>query len=281
MTFGPLVSTGWLEGHLGHAGLHPVDCRWYLGEPDRGRAAYAESHIPGAIYMDLEEDLSAPSGPGRHPLPDPFVFMETLGRHGIEPGSVVVAYDDRGGAVAARLWWMLRDIGHERVAVLDGGLAQWPRELMTADRPEPKAKSYTGTPGQMPQIDRDALADVLGEVTLIDARAAERYRGDEEPLDPVAGHIPTAISAALTGNLGSGDLFLDPPALADRFRQLGADGSSSVVSYCGSGVTACHNILAMELAGMPPAALYPGSWSDWSTAGMPAAAGPHPGRWPV
>lgn len=281
MGFGPLVTVGWLQGHLGHSGVLPVDCRWYLGEPERGPAAYRQAHIPGAVYMDLDTDLSAPEGPGRHPLPEPSRFMETLGRRGIEPGSAVVAYDDRGGAVAARLWWMLRDLGHERVAVLDGGLAEWPRELMSADPVEPTPTTYHGEAGHMSQIDRAELAEALGEVVMLDARAAERYRGETEPVDPVAGHIPSAVSAPLTDNLDDHQRFRSRSELLRRFAGLGIDGGTRVVSYCGSGVTACHNILAMEIAGLPPATLYAGSWSDWATAGMPAAAGPHPGRWPV
>ena len=231
--------------------------------------------------MDLDHDLSAPHGPGRHPLPDPDVFMETLGRNGITPGTRVVAYDDRGGAVAARLWWLLRDVGHEQVAVLDGGLAHWPPDLMDAAPVTPPRTSYEGAPGHMPWIDRDQLTAALGTVTLLDARAGERYRGETEPVDPVAGHIPTALSAPLTDNLEPDEGFKSPESLEERFASLGGTGDEVVVSYCGSGVTACHNILAMEIAGMATATLYPGSWSDWSTAGGPAAVGPGPGGWPV
>ncbi len=177
MAFGPLVSAGRLAGHLDHEGLIPVDCRWYLGEPERGPAAYAQSHIPGAVYMDLDRDLSAPNGPGRHPLPDPDAFMATLGRAGIEPGSVVLAYDDRGGAVASRLWWMLRDLGHQKVAVLDGGLEAWPTHLMDDVTVTPAAVQYEAVASQMPRIDRDALAARLDSVVALDARAGERYRG--------------------------------------------------------------------------------------------------------
>lgn len=274
MAFGPIVSAGWLEAHLDHHGLVAVDCRWYLGEPERGPAEYARSHIRGAVYMDLEADLSAPEGPGRHPLPSTAQFLDTLGRKGIRPGSVVVAYDDRGGAVAARLWWMLRDLGHDKVAVLDGGLAAWPSELMDDEPVTPDPAVYRAEAGQMPVVDRMGLAEQLGSITAIDARAPERYRGETEPVDPVAGHIPGAISAPLTDNLESDMRFKSSETLAAHFAQLGA---ADVVAYCGSGVTACHNILAMELAGLPTATLYPGSWSDWSTAGMPVAVGPDPG----
>lgn len=285
MEFGPLVSARWLAAHLDRDELRVVDCRWYLGEPDRGPAAYRSSHIRGAVYMDLDHDLSSVhsdiEGPGRHPLPDPVVFMETLGRNGIEPGTRVVAYDDGGGAVAARLWWMLRDLGHQEVAVLDGGLAHWAVELMDSVPVEPMATTYEANPGRMPRIDRDQLSMALGSVTLLDARAGERYRGETEPIDPVAGHIPTALSSPLTDNLEEDERFKTPDLLAARFVELGADRTERVVSYCGSGVTACHNILAMEIAGMTTPALYPGSWSDWSTAGGPVAVGPDPGGRPV
>ncbi len=277
MAFGPIVSGGWLAGHLDHEGLVPVDCRWYLGEPERGPAEYDRSHIRGAIYMDLDADLSSPAGPGRHPLPSAADFSATLGEKGISPDSALVAYDDRGGAVAARLWWMLRDLGHERVAVLDGGLAGWPQELMDAADVNLPPTNYSGAAGNMPRTDRSSLATRLRSVVAIDARAAERYRGAVEPVDPIAGHIPGAISAPLTDNLDAHMRFKSPSELALRFEALGVAADSAVVSYCGSGVTACHNILAMELAGLPPAMLYPGSWSDWATAGMPVAVGAETG----
>ena len=281
LDFGPLVSAGWLTAHLDDDHLRIVDCRWYLGEPDRGPAAYRSSHVRGAVYFDLDRDLSAPHGPGRHPLPDPTVFMETLGRNGINPATCVVAYDDRGGAVAARLWWLLRDLGHDTVAVLDGGLAHWSSELMDAAPVQPPPSVYDATPGHMPQIDRNGLTSALGNVRLLDARAAERYRGETEPVDPVAGHIPTALSAPLTDNLETDQRFKPAKVLAAQFARLGAAGDELVVTYCGSGVTACGNILAMEVAGLATPTLYPGSWSDWSTAGGPVAVGPAPGGWPV
>jgi thiosulfate/3-mercaptopyruvate sulfurtransferase len=279
--FGPLVSAGWLAAHVDDADLRIVDCRWYLGEPDRGPAAYHSSHIHGSVYFDLDRDLSSPHGPGRHPLPDPTVFMETLGRTGINPATRVVAYDDRGGAVASRLWWLLRDLGHDAVAVLDGGLAQWSSELMDTASVLPRPTTYEATPGHMPQMDRDGITVALGNVKLLDARAGERYRGETEPVDPVAGHIPTALSAPQTDNLEADERFKSPEVLATQFARLGAAGDELVVTYCGSGVTACSNILAMEVAGLATPTLYPGSWSDWSTAGGPVAVGPDPGGWPV
>ena len=281
MTFGPLVSANWLASHLDDDGLQIVDCRWFLGEPDRGPAEYAASHIQGAIYMDLDADLSAPAGAGRHPLPAPDEFMTTLGAKGISPETVVVAYDDRSGAVASRLWWMLRDLGHKKVAVLDGGLAHWPTRLTDSAVVTPTPAEYRSQPGAMAQIDREWLAAAGNDSVLLDARAGERYRGELEPVDPVAGHIPSALSAPLTDNLQPDGRFKPPATLAAHYADLGASRAADVVAYCGSGVTACHNILAMEIAGLGAAKLYAGSWSDWSTAGMPVAKGPDPGKWPV
>jgi thiosulfate/3-mercaptopyruvate sulfurtransferase len=254
--------------------LRVVDVRWYLGEPNRGPAAYAEGHIPGAVYADLEADLSARRGPGRHPLPLRAEVAATLGSLGIGDEHRVVAYDDRGGATAARLWWMLRDLGHERVQVLDGGFPAWLGAGFPATTaiPEREAATLTVRPGQTRRIDRTGLSARLGEVVLVDAREPERFRGEEEPVDPVAGHIPTARNVPYPGNLGDDDRFLGADSLAARFASVGMGGTDTVV-YCGSGVTACHDILAIRLAGLPEPILYPGSWSDWCTAGMPVATG--------
>lgn len=275
------MSAAWLAAHLDDEGLRVVDCRWFLGEPGRGRAEYAASHVRGAVYMDLDAELSAPPTEGRHPLPDPRRFMATLGSQGIGPDTVVVAYDDRFGAVASRLWWMLRDLGHESVAVLDGGLAHWPPELMDSAMVTPLPVRYAGHPGAMPQIDRESLARTGNGKVILDARDGERYRGEVEPVDPIAGHIPSARSAPLTENLLADGRFKTPQELTAHYAAMGVDAATDAVSYCGSGVTACHNILAMELAGLGTATLYPGSWSDWSTAGMPIASGPDPGKWPA
>ena len=268
----PLIGVGKLRDLLGDPGLRVADTRWYLGEPDRGRQAYAAAHIPGAVYVDLELHLSAPAGPGRHPLPDPVDFSLALDRLGIGAEHRVVAYDDRGGAVAARLWWMLRAQGHDRVSVLDGGWTAW----QVAGGPE----AAGGTEHAAPQrridgrpwpgtVDRDEVRNGLGGLTLIDARSSERYRGEHEPIDSAAGHIPTAISLPSDGNLGADERFLPPDRLRTRFAAAG--GGGPVVSYCGSGVTACHNLLAMEVAGITGGLLYPGSWSDWSSAGEAVA----------
>jgi thiosulfate/3-mercaptopyruvate sulfurtransferase len=261
--------------------LRIVDCRWSLGKPGAGRAAYDEGHLPGAIHLDLDADLADPDGfgaPGRHPLPSPAAFAAHLGRAGIGDEHLVVAYDDVGGWIAARLWWMLDTLGHRDVAVLDGGLAAWtgagapltpevpvwpPAELHLGD-------AWTGV------ISREELKRRLGSVVLLDARAAPRYRGEVEPIDPVAGHIPTALSAPIDGNLEDGR-FRSPAELRARFAALGADGARPVVTSCGSGTSAIHHTIAMRLAGLPDPILYVGSYSDWSRSGEPVATGPEPG----
>lgn len=279
-TTSPLVSTDWLAEHLDHSVLRLADTRWYLGEPERGREAFLEAHIPGAVYVDLDTDLSTEDGPGRHPLPNWDAFAVRMGRLGIGDKNRVVAYDDRGGAIASRLWWMLRAIGHEHSYVLDGGLTAWtedghPVSDHVTSHPATDL-SVSLQPGLT--VDRDQLRERLGFILTLDARSGDRYRGEVEPIDPVAGHIPTAISADYVGNLGPDQRFLPVDELTARYRSLGVDGSGTVVAYCGSGVTACHNALAMEHAGLGRPLLYPGSWSDWSTAGFPVATGPDPGE---
>jgi thiosulfate/3-mercaptopyruvate sulfurtransferase len=274
----PLISPEALAARLGEPDLRVADVRWYLGEPDRGRQEYVRGHIPGAVFVDLDADLAAPSGPGRHPLPEPAAFAERLGRFGFGSGDFIVAYDDVLGTVAARLWWMLDNLGHERVALLDGGLRAWqaaelpmstdipsvaPGELRLADR-------WSNT------IDRDELIGRLDEVTLIDARAPERYRGEVEPIDPKAGHIPSAVNAPAKIGLGPDGRFLVPAELAERLRSV-ASPDRPVVTSCGSGVTACHTALALRVAGLPDPLLYPGSFSDWSRSELPVAVGPEPG----
>ncbi len=277
----PLISVEALAARLGDSDLRIADCRWYLGKPaGAGREAYEAGHIPGALFVDVDADLVAASGPGRHPLPSPAAFAAALGAIGIGDDHLVVAYDDVGGWVAARLWWMLDSLGHDRVAVLDGGLPAWVAAggEMTTDVPRfPPARlrldsAWRGT------LDRDALRARLGSVQLLDARADARYRGEIEPIDAVAGHIPTAINAPTDGNLGPDGRFLPAEELRDRFEHLGADGSGApVVTSCGSGISACHNALAMRVAGLPDPILYPGSYSDWTQQGLPVATGDAPG----
>lgn len=279
---GPLVAPETLRDRLGDGDLRLADVRWYLGRPGAGRAAYEAGHLPGAVFVDLDADLSAPSGPGRHPLPDPTAFAERLAALGFGSDHWIVAYDDGGGTVAARLWWMLDALGHRRASVLDGGLAAWSAigGPLTTDVPNRSparlelARRWTKT------IDRNELRGRLGSVVLLDGRAPERYRGEVEPVDPAAGHIPTARSAPVTDNLGPDGRFRTPIDLRARFLALGAEKAPVVVA-CGSGVNACHHVLAMRLAGLPDPLLYPGSFSDWSRAGLPVVAGDDPGDPPA
>jgi len=276
-----LITADALAARLGDPSLRIVDVRWYLKQPGTGQAAYERGHIPGAIFLDLDGDLSAPDGPGRHPLPEPDSFRARLALAGIGSDDFVVAYDDAGGTTAARLWWMLDNLGHRGgVAVLDGGIQAWTSagHDLEAGAAPPLAPADLQLARQWANvIDREELADRLGTLTLLDGRAAERYRGEVEPIDPKMGHIPTAVSAPTSGNLGDDGRFLAPAVLRARFDGLTAtDGD--VVSSCGSGTTACHSILAMRIAGLPDPILYVGSFSDWSTADMPVATGPLPGE---
>lgn len=284
MTHSPTIAPSELFARLDAPDIRVVDVRWVLGAPGRGRRAYDADHIPGAIFLDLDGDLAASEGPGRHPLPSPVAFRARLEEAGIGSEHEVVAYDDVGGWVAARLWWMLDDLGHDRVAVLDGGYPAWVAEGRPVSRDVPEfppahltlAETWTNT------IDRAGVIERLGGIILLDARGGPRYRGEIEPIDPIPGHIPTAISAPTDGNLGPDGRLLDGPALAERFRALGADGSAGpVVTSCGSGVSACLNSLAMRVAGLPDPILYPGSYSDWSRAGLPVEVGLEPGAVPA
>jgi thiosulfate/3-mercaptopyruvate sulfurtransferase len=280
----PILSPEALAERLDDPDLRVVDVRWVLGSPGRGREAYIAGHIPGAIFLDVDTDLVAAGGPGRHPLPSPTDLRARLETAGIGTGHAIVVYDDVGGWVAARLWWMLDDLGHERVAVLDGGFPAWvaaglPVTLAVPDFPVARldiADHWTKT------IDRAALVKRLGSLVLLDARGGPRYRGETEPIDSVPGHIPTARHAPTDGNLGPDGRLLGLAELAGRFRNLGADGAEEpVVTSCGSGVAACFNSLAMRVAGLPNPLLYPKSYSDWTRSGMPIAIGSDPGDVPA
>ncbi len=278
----PVVSVSWLSHHLLEPALRIVDVRWYLDAAGRGASEYEASHIPGALFLDLDEDLSAPEGAGRHPLPDPDRLAAVLGSVGIGNDDHVVVYDEGSGGVAARLWWMLHHVGHGSVSVLDGGFAAW----TSAEYPV-TAAVYRWEPTVFhasvrsdDTIGREELAERLGTVVLLDARASERYEGKHEPVDPVAGHIPTARSMPHAANLTEAGILKPPADLQSRFRSLGVEPGREVVAYCGSGVTACHLLLAVEVAGIEGAKLYVGSWSDWSRAGLPVAVGPDAGEPP-
>jgi thiosulfate/3-mercaptopyruvate sulfurtransferase len=253
---GPLVTGEWLATH--RDGVRIVDVRWYLNGPS-GRDAYAAGHIPGAVWLDIDSELSDPATPadGRHPLPTPERFAAALGRAGIAPGTPVVAYDDAGGSVAARLWWLLHVLD-EPVAVLDGGLAAWPGQLSTDS---PRLAPVDRTPRPWP-AERFVTADdvIATSGTVLDARTAARYAHGDENIDPRPGHIPGAHSAPWAGNLADTGHFHEPDELRARFADL---GEGPVIAYCGSGVTACHDLLALHVAGRDDLALYPGSWSQW------------------
>lgn len=265
---GPLVSVDWLAAHLTHPGLRIADVRWSLSGPP-GVERYAAGHLPHAVFVDADQELSSPGeGPGRHPLPAPAKLARILGGRGIGDEHIVVAYDDAGGSIAARLWWLYRHFGHgDACAVLDGGISAWTDagHGLTTDIPSHPPATWTPGATRDDVVGTDAVAELVGTRTLlIDARAAERYRGEIEPIDPRPGHIPGAVSAPFAANLAADGRFLTPDALRERYAALGAD-DQPVVAYCGSGLNATHDLLALELAGIGGARLYPGSWSDWSS----------------
>ncbi len=245
-----------------------LDCRAKLGDVAWGKAAYLAGHIPGAVHADLDKDLAAPPGrQGRHPLPDRQVWATTVAKWGIGPDSQVVMYDDAGGPYAARAWWMLRWLGHPAVAVLDGGLQQWQGPLNTAEESTAAAPDYPTREPLTKMIATEQLLELVDAgttPTLIDARAEARWAGLEEPIDPVAGHIPGALCQPFQNNLDATNCFKSSAELQQLFKATGA-GSEETISYCGSGVTATHNILAMHIAGLPEATLFAESWSGWIT----------------
>jgi len=279
--FRTLISASDLASHLDDAGWVVCDCRHDLADTEAGRRAYAESHISGARFVHLDEDLSAPKTGknGRHPLPDPGKFAQRLGELGISNASQVVAYDASGGPYAARLWWMLRWLGHETVAVLDGGWNAWLAARHSISREAPKIRTARFSPRLRTEaaVDAKTIAERLGrpEPFLLDARAPNRYRGESETLDPVAGHIPGAANRFFQANLGADGRFKPAAVLRSEFEALlGNNASRQVTHYCGSGVTACHNHFAMEIAGLPGSLVYPGSWSEWcSDPSRPVATG--------
>ena len=263
-----IVSMRWVLARLYEPDLVIADCRFQLGNPDAGREAYEESRIPGAVYFDLEKDLSGPVGEhgGRHPLPDIEVLADKLGKAGIDETVRVVAYDDQGGAMAARFWWLLRYLGHEKVYVMDQGFTAWKEAgfPVTGDKPPIRVpKKFT------PRVREDMLAGVEdvrravreGTDVLIDSREGPRYRGEVEPLDKAAGHIPGAINQFWKEGIGDGGAWKSPEEQRARFAGLKPD--DRIIVYCGSGVTACPNVLALEEAGFTNVRLYAGSWSDW------------------
>jgi thiosulfate/3-mercaptopyruvate sulfurtransferase len=311
----PLVSTTDLAVSL--SGAEPpvlIDVRWRLGGPP-GREDYMRGHLPGAVFLDLDADLAAPPGPGgRHPLPAPNDLQRVLRAAGVRDGAPVVVYDADNGSIAARVWWLLRWAGHDRVRVLDGGYAAWQTEgrPVTTDVPAPESGDVTVRPGHMPVVDADGAAELARTGVLLDARAPERYRGDVEPIDPKAGHVPGARNAPFAAHTGEDGRWRTPEDLAEHFAKVGVPASEDVPAtvgvpvegeangtagveeagveekagerigaYCGSGVTATSVLLALEVAGITsaeaPATLYAGSWSNWSAdPDRPVATGEEP-----
>ncbi len=287
----PLIAPDRLAGLLASATPPTVlDVRWRLAGPP-GRADYDAGHLPGAVFVDVDSDLAAPpvqtghSGwAGRHPLPEPTALQRVLRSAGVRDDTPVVAYDESDGSVAARAWWLLRWAGHPQVAILDGGYRAWTaRDLpMTSEIPAPRSGTFTVRPGGMPMIDAEQAAALARDGVLLDARAQSRYRGEVEPVDPRAGHVPGARSAPFSTLTCPDGRWLQPAQLAELASEWGADAGVPVAAYCGSGVTACALVLALEVAGVTtpqqPAALYPGSWSHWcADPTRPIATGADPG----
>jgi len=273
----PLVGARELVSRLGEPGLRVVDARFELTDPSVGPALYAEGHVPGAVYLDLDRDLAAPPGPrGRHPLPDLAALAGRLGELGVGDAHEVVVYDQTGTMYAARAWWLLRYLGHERVRFLDGGYRAYLAAggPVTAAVPRHEPATFTARPRRDTVAEAEELLGRLGDrrLVLLDARAPERYRGEVEPLDAVAGHIPGAVNRPYTSSMGE-DGLLDPDELRSVHRVAALPADADVVVYCGSGVSAAHLVLALEVAGLSGVRLYPGSWSEWSRRGLPAARG--------
>jgi thiosulfate/3-mercaptopyruvate sulfurtransferase len=265
-----LIQPADLARMLGDENVAILDCRHELARPEWSDQAYAEGHIPGAVQAHLDRDLSAPPGPqtGRHPLPEAAKLAETLSSWGIDDGVQVIAYDQGNGAYAARAWWLLRWLGHAQVAVLEGGFAAWQEAGLPVSREPPtrKRRTFVARPNDAAFVTTAQLQQALARnaVTLVDARGADRFAGQNETIDPVAGHIPGATNRPFTKNLDARSRFLSRDELRRQWTEhLATRPSTDVVAMCGSGVTACHNLLALELAGMPGAKLYAGSWSEW------------------
>ncbi len=269
MVASPLITTAALAAKLADPDWLVADCRFDLADPTAGASAWRAGHIPGAIHVDLERDLSVAvaAHTGRHPLPSPEAFAATLSRLGVGNRTQVVCYDAGNGAYASRLWWMLRHVGHDSVVVLDGGFAAWVAEgrpVSTAESARPAAR-FVARPRPWMVCDATGVRDALNRGALVvDVRGADRFRGEVEPLDTVAGHVPGAVNLPFLQNLGADGRFLPPVALARHWgERIGAEAGRDIVCMCGSGVTACQGLLALESAGITGGRLYAGSWSEW------------------
>lgn len=274
-----LVNPDWLQMHLATTDCRIIDCRWFLGNPGEGRKQYEAGHIPGAIHLDVDTHLSGKSGPGRHPIPNKRDFQKVMSEAGVHRDTHVIIYDAGTGAPAARLWWLLNYFGHEKTSLLDGGWKLWVEQGGAVEQSVPQYPSAEFVARAKPRwvLDKmgvDALR-VDADVMIVDARAPERYRGEVEPIDAKAGHIPGAINLPYTSVIDPvTGRFLSPEKLKQKLTETGVQKDQTVICYCGSGITACTNILAMELAGIN-AKLYEGSWSDWSQdADLPIATKP-------
>lgn len=275
MAFTTLISTEVLQANLHQPDWVIFDCRSSLVDHNAGKEAYQKGHIPQASYCHLDDDLSSRVTPhtGRHPLPDFKQLSEKLGNRGVGPNTQVVAYDDAGGAYAVRLWWQLRTFGHEKVAVLDGGIPQWIAEgkALTQDIHQPRPQAFTPRVDTRAWLETQEVFENLADKSfkILDARTPERFRGESEPIDPVAGRIPGSLNRPFQANLNEQGLFHSPQKLHDQFasilQQVPENKAENIVHLCGSGVTACHNQLAMEIAGLSGSKLYIGSWSEWIT----------------
>ncbi|MCG6975928.1 MAG: sulfurtransferase [Acidiferrobacterales bacterium] len=272
MAFTTVISAEELSAHIDSPDWVVVDCRFTLTDPGAGKRNYDENHIPGARYMHLDDDLAAPvtEKTGRHPLPDPDTLATKLGELGIGNNTQVVAYDDTFGAMASRLWWLLRWMGHDEVALLDGGLPAWVRKKLPLSTETPAIEKKTFVPSMRDDmvVDMPAVQAIVAKrkKIIIDARAEERFTGEVEPLDKVAGHIPGALNLPYEDNLDLDGTFMSREEIVDLYHDfLGDKSGNDVVMMCGSGVTACHNLVAMEIAGLKGAKLYAGSWSEWIT----------------
>ena len=265
---GSLVDAAWLAAQLHDPSVRVIDLRWYLSGK-KGAGEYALGHIPGAVFVDLQTGLTPPVGPGRHPIPSPAQFERAMREAGVSTHSRVVVYDDAGGSVAARLWWLLRGYGHPKVHVLDGGYPGWLASGGAAETDAPSVShgDFAVRRNALAVVDCHGVDSAREEprIVLLDARAPERFRGELEPVDARPGHIPGALNAPWADNL-EGGRFADPEALRARYRKLGVRDGATVICYCGSGVTACHDVLALELAGFTElnVRVYEGSWSDWA-----------------
>ena len=274
----PLISAGDLLARLDDPGLRIADVRWFLGDPERGPVEYRHGHIPGAVFVDLDYDLAAATGPGRHPLPDPTAFADRMGTLGFGDEHIIVIHDAANGQYGARLWWMLDRLGHQDVRMLDGGLTAWTAVggPWTALRPTPLRSTMTLATEWPNVTDRESVVMSEGSIDLIDVRAPERYSGETEPIERIGGHIPGARNRSCASMMQADGRMLPAAEVRPLIRGQGARSKLPLVISCGSGVTACFGMLAARIAGLPDPILYPGSFSDWVGSDMPIAVGTEP-----